>query len=71
MAWSDPDSWLTNGLAPYKSTIIIAFIISVLLPILTHLYLYRSVAAVTTPTFLVVGPSGAGKTALVTKVCYE
>ncbi|KAF2395699.1 hypothetical protein EJ06DRAFT_517404 [Trichodelitschia bisporula] len=66
MAWHSPDGWLTQGLAPHVSTITITFIITLALPIFVHWYLYRSRAATVTPKFLVLGPSGAGKTALIT-----
>jgi hypothetical protein len=68
MAWYDSDSWLSRAWGPYLSTIIITLIITLTLPILLHYYLYRSRTLTTTPTFLVVGPSGAGKTAFITKV---
>ncbi|KAF2788303.1 P-loop containing nucleoside triphosphate hydrolase protein [Melanomma pulvis-pyrius CBS 109.77] len=67
MAWHDEDSWLTAAFAPKPSTIAITLAIALLLPILVHLFLYFQKAAPTAqPTFLLVGPSGGGKTALLT-----
>ncbi|KAF2026328.1 P-loop containing nucleoside triphosphate hydrolase protein [Setomelanomma holmii] len=67
MAWHDEDSWLTAALSPKLSTILITFIITLALPILLHSWLYRKAAATATlPTFLLVGPSGGGKTAFTT-----
>lgn len=64
MAWYDQDSWLTAAFSPSLSTIIITIIIAFGLPILIHSILYKqAVASTNQPTFLLVGPSGAGKTA--------
>jgi signal recognition particle receptor subunit beta len=70
MAWYDKDSWLTAAFSPNPSTIIVTFLIALILPILLHTVLYRSAAATAAvPTFLLVGPSGGGKTAFATLVC--
>ena len=70
MAWYDEDSWLTQALSPKLSTIFITFAIAIFLPILLHTFLYRKAASATgLPTFLLVGPSGGGKTAFTTLVC--
>lgn len=67
MAWYDEDSWLTAAFSPSLTTIIITIIVAVGLPILIHTFLYRQAAAATNqPTFLLVGPSGGGKTAFTT-----
>ncbi|KAH3915533.1 signal recognition particle receptor subunit beta [Parastagonospora nodorum] len=67
MAWYDEDSWLTAALSPNLSTILITFLVAIGLPILLHSFLYRKAAASTSlPTFLLVGPSGGGKTAFTT-----
>ena len=63
------ESWLTRAWSPSLSVIIITAIIAFLLPILLHLYLYQSRTTTRTPIFLVAGPSGAGKTALLTSAC--
>jgi hypothetical protein len=70
MAWYDQDSWLTAAFAPNLSTIIVTCLVALILPVLVHTFLYRKAASSTgLPTFLLVGPSGAGKTALATLVC--
>lgn len=70
MAWYDEDSWLTQALSPKLSTILITLAATLLLPILLHSFLYRKAAVATgLPTFLLVGPSGGGKTAFTTLVC--
>ncbi|KAL6711022.1 hypothetical protein ACN47E_006897 [Coniothyrium glycines] len=64
MAWYDHDSWLTAAFAPNLTTIFITLVIACGLPILIHSILYKKAAASTSqPTFLLAGPSGAGKTA--------
>ncbi|KAF2835279.1 P-loop containing nucleoside triphosphate hydrolase protein [Patellaria atrata CBS 101060] len=64
MAWYDDDSWVTKALGPNISTIIIVTLIAFALPLLVHSYLYRARTFATLPTFLLLGPSGAGKTSL-------
>ncbi|KAJ4989921.1 srp receptor beta subunit [Stagonosporopsis vannaccii] len=67
MAWHDEDSWLTQALSPTLSTILLTLAVALLLPIALHSFLYRKAAAATgLPAFLLVGPSGAGKTAFTT-----
>jgi signal recognition particle receptor subunit beta len=68
MAWYDQDSWLTAAFAPRASTMLATFLLMILVPILLHYFLYRAAAAPAVPTFIVLGPSGAGKTSLVTHV---
>jgi hypothetical protein len=64
MAWYDEDSWLTWALAPSPMAILVTVAFALLMPILLHTFLYRKAASATgLPTFLLVGPSGAGKTA--------
>lgn len=71
MAWYDEDSLLTKALSPNLTTILITLVVAITLPILLHTFLYRQAAATTnTPTFLLVGPSGGGKTAFTTLVRY-
>lgn len=55
-------------LSPSLPAIILTFIIAATLPLLLHSYLYRKREAANLPAFLLVGPSGAGKTALLTLV---
>ncbi|OAL03552.1 P-loop containing nucleoside triphosphate hydrolase protein [Phaeosphaeriaceae sp. SRC1lsM3a] len=67
MAWYDEDSLLTKAFSPNLTTILITVVIAIALPILLHTILYRQAAAPTSiPTFLLVGPSGGGKTAFTT-----
>lgn len=69
MAWYDEDSWLTQALSPNLSTILITLAVALFLPILLHTFLYRKAASATgLPAFLLVGPSGGGKTAFTTLV---
>src|SRR4051794_7536145 len=69
MAWSAPDGLLSRLLSGDPLAILIAFIFAISLPILVHSFLYRtSDKSATTPTFLLLGTSGAGKTSLLTLV---
>lgn len=71
MAWHDEDSWLTAAFSPHATTILLTLVVALGLPILLHVWLYRKVdAAQEQPTFLVLGPSGAGKTAFATLVSF-
>ncbi|KIX92263.1 uncharacterized protein Z520_12009 [Fonsecaea multimorphosa CBS 102226] len=66
MGWSSPDSWATRLLSGHPVAIFIAFLVTITLPLLVHLYLYTQTArAKVVPNFLLLGPSGAGKTSLV------
>jgi signal recognition particle receptor subunit beta len=70
MAWHDKDGWLTAALSPTPTAILITLAIALLLPVLLHAGLYRKAAkAADKPTILLLGPTGAGKTALTTLVC--
>ena len=72
--WSAPDSLLTRLFAGEPKTIAIAFLVTLLLPILLHFYFYTTSSRSSTsggagdgvPTFLLLGPSGSGKTSLLT-----
>jgi len=68
MAWHDDDGWLTKSLGPYLSTILITVAVAILLPVLLHCILYRTAKPSRLPNFLILGPSGAGKTSLAVKV---
>jgi len=68
MAWYDEDSWATAAFAPKPATMALTLILTILLPILLHQFLYRKSAPTALPTFLLIGPSGGGKTALLTLV---
>ena len=62
------EDWLTWTLSPSLSAILVTLIFSLTLPILIHTYLYKRAVAKELPTFLLLGPSGAGKTSLLTLV---
>ncbi|EKG10130.1 hypothetical protein MPH_12730 [Macrophomina phaseolina MS6] len=64
--WYEPDSWVTKLFGPYLSTFLITLVVAFGLPILLHLYIYRHRTPVNTAAFILVGPSGAGKTSLLT-----
>lgn len=65
MAWSDPDGILTKLLSGNIYSILIAIVIALSLPALLHLFLYRASNKIKlVPTFVLLGTSGAGKTAL-------
>ncbi|KAF2805612.1 P-loop containing nucleoside triphosphate hydrolase protein [Mytilinidion resinicola] len=66
MAWHDADSWLTLAFAPHPGTLALALLVVITLPILLHAYIYRRRAPDSLPTFLLIGPSSAGKTSLLT-----
>ncbi|KAF2475754.1 P-loop containing nucleoside triphosphate hydrolase protein [Lindgomyces ingoldianus] len=66
MAWYDSDSWATAAFAPHLSTIVITLLVAVVLPILLHQFVYKRATPTTLPSFLLLGPSGAGKTAFLT-----
>ncbi|KAF4302691.1 hypothetical protein GTA08_BOTSDO09081 [Botryosphaeria dothidea] len=64
--WHDPDSWVTKLFGAHLSTFLITLVVAFGLPILLHLYLYRHRTPINTAAFVLVGPSGAGKTSLLT-----
>lgn len=68
MPWTDPQSWLSSMMGPSPLAIAITLAIALSVPLLLHLWIYRSASSSTLPSFLLVGPSGAGKTALLTLV---
>ena len=69
MAGSDTlRDWATWAFSPSISAILVTLLISITLPFLVHTYLYRKAIAKELPTFLLIGPSGAGKTSLLTLV---
>ena len=55
-------------LEPTPSVILITILVVLFVPILLHLLLFRSPTRTALPTFLLLGPSGAGKTSLLTLV---
>jgi signal recognition particle receptor subunit beta len=62
------EAWMTWAFSPTISAILVTLLISLLSPLLIHFYLYRKAASKELPTFLLIGPSGAGKTSLLTLV---
>ncbi len=69
MGWSSPDSWATRLFSGDPVVILVALLVSLLFPVLLHLFFYTQTArAKVVPTFLVLGPSGAGKTSLLSLV---
>lgn len=72
--WSSPSSFPTKLLSGNPSTIALAFLVALALPILLHLYFYSQSARSRgsggssdgVPSFLLLGPSNSGKTSLVT-----
>jgi signal recognition particle receptor subunit beta len=69
MGWSSPDSLLTRLFSGDPLVVLIAFLVTIALPSLVHLYFYtQSARTKAAPTFLLLGPSGAGKTSLVSLV---
>ena len=66
MAWTDRDSWVTWLFSPSGSVILLALLICLALPVLDHIYNYTSSGRkALTPTFLLLGSSGSGKTSLI------
>lgn len=68
MSWTDPQSWATSLMGPTPLAIGFAILLVLSVPLFLHLVIYRSTSSTTLPSFLLVGPSGAGKTALLTLV---
>jgi hypothetical protein len=62
------NSWIAWSFSPSISAILATFLISIILPILFHYFLYRKSAPKQLPTILLLGPSGGGKTTLLTSV---
>lgn len=67
--YSVVERWLTHAWSPSLTVILSTALVAFLLPIFLHFYLYQSRTTTKIPTFIVVGPSGTGKTALLTLVC--
>lgn len=70
--WTSPDSWATKLFRGDPSTILFATIVTLSLPVLLHIYFYTQASRASkagdsgVPTFVLLGPSNAGKTSLVT-----
>ena len=68
MALPSPSALFTAILEPRPLVILSTLAVALLLPVLLHLILYRSSSSVSLPSFLLTGPSGAGKTSLMLRV---
>ncbi|KAL9137170.1 MAG: hypothetical protein Q9175_001627 [Cornicularia normoerica] len=66
MAWTNSQSWASSLMGPTPMAIGIAILLVLSIPLFLHLMIYRSTSSTTLPSFLLVGSSGAGKTALLT-----
>ncbi|KAF9632416.1 hypothetical protein BFW01_g3278 [Lasiodiplodia theobromae] len=64
--WYEPDSWLTKLFDAHLSTFLLTLVVAFGLPLLLHLWLYRHRTPINTAAFVLAGPSGAGKTSLLT-----
>ncbi|GAB1730647.1 hypothetical protein NU195Hw_g8603t1 [Hortaea werneckii] len=58
--------WAAWAFSPASSAIIVTLLVSLLSPLLIHIYLYRTAPSRELPLFLLAGPSGSGKTSLLT-----
>ena len=61
--------WAAWAFSPASSAILVTLLVSLLSPLLIHIYLYRKAPSRELPIFLLAGPSGSGKTSLLTSVC--
>lgn len=64
LAWDSIGTIATNLLDGNPIAILVTVLIAFGLPLLLHYFLYRSAASPTSSFFILLGPSGAGKTAL-------
>jgi hypothetical protein len=62
--WSSPRAIATNLLDGNPIAILVTVILAFGLPVLLHYLLYRKAASPPRSTFILLGPSGAGKTSL-------
>lgn len=60
------DGLLTAALSPTITTLIIATLIVLLVPIVQHIFFFGKASSTNLPAFLLAGPSGSGKTTLLT-----
>jgi len=69
MSWSSPHGWPTRLFSGDPVIILLALLVALTLPLALHFYFFTtSGRAAVVPTFLLLGPSGAGKTSLVSLV---
>jgi signal recognition particle receptor subunit beta len=62
------DSWAAWAFSPSLSAILVSFLVLITLPMIIHYLHFRSAAPKQLPTILLLGPSGGGKTTLLTSV---
>jgi signal recognition particle receptor subunit beta len=62
------DSWAAWAFSPSLSAILVSFLVLITLPVIIHYFNFRSAAPKQLPTILLLGPSGGGKTTLLTSV---
>lgn len=67
--WRSFEGIITGLLEGSPIAIVVTALIAFGLPVLLHLIFYRSAASPPSSNFLLLGPSGAGKTALLALVC--
>ena len=68
MPSSAAEDWVSYLMGPTPIVITFTTLLVLLIPLLLHLLLYRSSSSTLLPCFLLIGPSGAGKTSLLTLV---
>ena len=68
MASQSIEDWVSYLMEPSLVAILIAVLLVLSIPLSLHLLIYRSSNSTQLPSFLLIGPSGAGKTALMTLV---
>ncbi|MCJ1310561.1 hypothetical protein MMC25_004226 [Agyrium rufum] len=66
MSSADGQHWLTALLSPTPLAILFTVTLALTIPLFLHFVIYRTSANTTLPTFLLLGPAGAGKTSLLT-----
>lgn len=70
IGWNSLEGILTNLLDGNLIAIVVAVVFTFSLPVLLHFFLYRKRASPGCSNFLLLGPSGAGKTAVFSLVSY-
>ena len=68
MAVSDLEKWASHLMGPTPIAIFVTIVLVLSIPLFLHLVIYRSANSSSLPTILLLGPSGAGKTSLLTLV---
>ena len=68
MTASSLEEWASYLMGPTPIAIIVTILLVLSIPIILHVLIYRSESSSSLPTILLIGPSGAGKTSLLTLV---